>query len=329
MLGDGNCCFTSLATSIKHCSTIADTDSQLSTTLSADISKQDIADIAHELRCGMVEELRQNSDYYKGFLSAELDIQVEADRFLQDGFFDAELGNLMISSLSNFLGTPIIVFTSIRDVPLLHFAPKEPVVQVPILVAYNQSGLGHYDSVAFVENSSHNTSVTQNCMKLYSCSCGKNDHIQQSRCVMSSSYSSRCPCLKAKSKCTTKCNCRGCQNPYGKDQTTLQPIKCSKKRKRHSLQIKSKSTAEVVSERSLKVATGPWSLIECYVLEGIISRIKSTSVEQIYQAYCEIVDYSEFFDLNIPIGIKSVNSVAAKIKQHLHQKKIFDTFFHK
>ena len=134
---------------------------------------------------------------------------------------------------------PSMVFTSIENWPYMIIHPRSmPVDSTPILLAFLQSGPGHYSLVTKKEvssvNASHDLVSDSHDMQVQvdkSCRCGRGRNAgnkEKLNCSMLSHYSSRCPCLRSRKRCTTLCKCQSCENPYGSRSTeleTLQPRK--------------------------------------------------------------------------------------------------------
>lgn len=146
-------------------------------------------------------------------------------------------------------------------------------MQIPLLLAYNQHGEGHYDSIQ-VSNSDDSAirSESRQQVNTIKCSCGRNDKIQHFRCGPNSptSSSSRCPCLKAKNRCSSSCSCKKCCNPFG--MVTRDKWQPQRKRKKYDLVLKAKNSAKLLLERQHHVNSGPWSTMEHFVLEAVIER---------------------------------------------------------
>ncbi|KAJ7353725.1 hypothetical protein OS493_032595 [Desmophyllum pertusum] len=100
-----------------------------------------------ELRKLMFEEWMAHSDLYQHFLTGEQLFEKEAKLFLNDGHFATDLGNAMPLAMANALKLPIVVFTQMENLPVLPITPRETIKCMPILVAFDQSGPGHYDAV--------------------------------------------------------------------------------------------------------------------------------------------------------------------------------------
>ena len=98
-----------------------------------------------------------------------MSIEEEAPKFLVPGYFYGDLADTMLTSLANALQTPIIVFSSIAYHPFFCVTPNTPTIPVPLMVAYNQCGAGHYDGVILKGKTNESSTSTKNCM----CTCGK------------------------------------------------------------------------------------------------------------------------------------------------------------
>ena len=121
--GDSNCLFTAVAVNLqKVASKSKDLADQLQS-LGIQVSKDSIQDIIKKLRKAVVDELLgNNTAEYQSFLSQE-QLSTEAQHFLKDGEFMGEVGDLMIKALCNVLQTPIILFTSIKGLPIIVSTP--------------------------------------------------------------------------------------------------------------------------------------------------------------------------------------------------------------
>ena len=76
---------------------------------------------------------------------------------MQRGVFDCESGNSVLLVVSNVLKCPTVIFTSIDTYPGIPLIPREaPLSEVPIYVAFNQSGKGHYDAINVLQIEANN-----------------------------------------------------------------------------------------------------------------------------------------------------------------------------
>jgi hypothetical protein len=105
--GDGNCLFYA-ALLQKH-------DSILLQRLGCS-SETDVKDLARVLRQATVAEwLGENSQHYQSFLTHD-QLREQAQRFLRDGEYCSDIGDLVLPALVNTLSLPITVFTSLTNI---------------------------------------------------------------------------------------------------------------------------------------------------------------------------------------------------------------------
>ena len=74
--------------------------------------------------------------------------EVEATKFLQNGYHDSELGNTMPLAMANALKISFVIFTSLSTSPVFFVTPREPSTEV-LYLAFAYCGPGHYDSAIF------------------------------------------------------------------------------------------------------------------------------------------------------------------------------------
>ena len=143
--GDGNCCFAALAFTL--CAQHQQIESALPDDVAIDIHA-DVTEIAYKLRQLAVNEWMKHPTEYQSFLDGDYTVADEAPQFLQQGYFYGPLGNTMVLAISNALGLPIIVFSSANHYLVINIAPRVCRAPIPLYVAFNQSGAGHYDAVS-------------------------------------------------------------------------------------------------------------------------------------------------------------------------------------
>ena len=218
MAGDGNCCFSAVAFSvITNFSLLKEHASDFFESINLQVDPiSNLDDVAMQLRGLCVREWKANPHEYEGFVP-NTDVAAEADKFMESGFFYGELGNTMILSLSNALGLPLIIFSSAIYHPLINITPRHLRASIPLYLAFNQYGAGHYDGVTLSSTSSRPHSVTSS-IQSAQCSCGKNDKSDKTHCqpqVMKYTSVTRCQCYKEQKACTPFCKCKNCSNPFG------------------------------------------------------------------------------------------------------------------
>ena len=148
--GDGNCSFSAVAFSLMtHSNLISQHSPQLFSNLGIDVSG-DLKCISTQLRILTVGEWKSNPHDYEAFLP-EVNIPEEATKFLQTGYFYGDLADTIVVALSNLLGLAFIVFTSSIGQPVITIAPRQLKVPIPVHLAFNQSGAGHYDGAVLYD----------------------------------------------------------------------------------------------------------------------------------------------------------------------------------
>ena len=176
---------------------------------------------------------RCNQHDYEGFLP-DINIQQEAMKFMQSGYFFGELADTIILALSNLLGLPFIVFTSSIYQPVITITPRHLKVPIPVYLAFNQSGAGHYDGVVVCDDERIQPlalPVTSN-----GADAGKDVHdermIKQTHhtvILLHQSSITCCTCCKESKPCTNLCKCKTCNNPFGKKLPTTESMQTSRK----------------------------------------------------------------------------------------------------
>lgn len=152
--GDGNCLFTSVALHLQSVGQMpAAPLHSIVESLGIDLSVDSVEEIAAQLRRAVVAEwLGDHYSEYTRFLAFS-QLEQEAQRFLRSGEFAGDVGDLVIAALSNVLHSPIVLFTSIVNMPILVLTPShEPMDNPqPIHLTFEQHGAGHYDLAIYSE----------------------------------------------------------------------------------------------------------------------------------------------------------------------------------
>lgn len=103
---------------------------------------KDTNEMSHKLRKFIVHEWISHPEDYQPFLGVGQLLDHEASLFLNDGYFASELGNCM--ALANLLNLPIVVITQMESMSVVPVTPREILQCLPIFVAFDHSGEGHY-----------------------------------------------------------------------------------------------------------------------------------------------------------------------------------------
>ena len=125
----------------------------------------------------------ENKEEYAGYLIGG-NVCEEAESFLKDGNFASPIGDTMVTALSNALGVPMFIFSSIPDHSVISMLPRQVHVSVPIYLAFTHCGPGHYDGIVIgndkfgIQGNGSSVDVTdqlESQSKPDFCNCGKND----------------------------------------------------------------------------------------------------------------------------------------------------------
>lgn len=251
---DGNCLFTSVVRRVVDIITSRNTNVQMLDHLNnlGINPNYDVDRNAHILRKRLVNEFLINRARYLQFGTfSEMDYISAASEFNRNGHFEGSLGDHAILGLANVIQMPIIVimpnqnFRTFTVLPAINLANSETTHDV--VVVYDDSGSGHYDSAVQLhigsdgsremdddasspcssQSSNGSLSTSQKLLlteddcskKLYTCRCGVNKKTEHP-CGGSNKYN-RCKCLKNREGCSRACKCKNCVNEYGRRSTIL------------------------------------------------------------------------------------------------------------
>ena len=335
--GDGNCLFYSVSLAL-----LQKNNNMLLQRLGCS-TQTDVKELAQVLRQATVAEwLEENSHHYQSFLTHD-QLREQAQRFLVDGEYCGDLGDLVLPALVNVLSLPITVFTSAENMPVLMLFPISsiPSDSNPLFIAYNQDGSGHYDAVCrinAIEDRENIQLEVESQMK--GCTCGRNSSKGVSCAYSLYHYSTKCPCFKAQQSCTSKCRCKGCKNPHGQrpDADTLR-AHCVHKRKRdrHDSQdhpLRGRKTTKFMDEVSDEMTTGSLSKFEYLLISAIIHHlypeaedwtdVDSFNVHTIAKTFEAIRNIAQLLNMDLPIFERSDEEIEKALK---HYKSQFDMFY--
>ena len=330
--GDGNCCFSTVAFSLlTNVTYILQNSPGFFSNIGIKPSDT-LKSLSMQLRNLTVDEWMQNPEDYEGFVP-EVNIQQEAAKFLQSGYFYGELADTIVLALSNLLGLPFIIFSSSICQPVITITPRQLKAPIPMYLAFNQSGAGHYDSVVLC-NTEHIKAIRVPSGANDgdgSCSCGKNDKMNKSHCHPTvSKYTTvvQCKCYKNDKACNDKCRCKTCNNPFGRKlQSTDASLQASRKRPRQQWQMSVPKSVRFAIDTGEEIASGSRSLLEFFVLESILKHCTRNGIEttpsNIEKIFNTIVEISDTLDTNIQIGEKSTDNIECFLREHSHIIEVF------
>lgn len=268
ILGDGNCCFSAVAHGLLNTPAV----SSLNRT-HPELNLSSVGVLSQQLRQIVVKEWKENADYYAAFL-VDCNVREEADKFLQSGWFDSDLGDTVLLALANSLGVHFVVFTTLECHPLVHVTPKIVLCNCPVYLAYTHRGCGHYDAVMESSDTTNQEPPSSSQEQSESCTCGKNlSTSERMHCTeIATKYTTiiRCACLKSGRKCTVKCRCRNCGNEYGTRPNSSDTETPSRKRRKRTHQIKVPKSSIFGATIGEEMENGKRTILEFFILEGIL-----------------------------------------------------------
>ena len=255
--GNGNCCFTAVG---KGLQCILEENGAYKSSLLEHVNSigLQIGDLQHtslQLRKLIIEEWTgSNKSFYEKFLVSH---QIIAEKFSEPGYFQNDLGDLMILALCNVLHLPIIIFSNIPNQPVIPILPRETHFDLLLFVAYNHIGAGHYDAAVMIKRT-----LSQLRNDSY-CKCGVNG--DKPSCCDNEGYHIRCKCFKRGIGCSQLCKCKNCSNTFGK-----RSLLGKRNRVMHTQQYTLPSSKVFAEERSEKIKYGPWTLLENIILAHVL-----------------------------------------------------------
>lgn len=231
MSENGDCAFLSLAYSLQSAVNVdSDNIEKYKQTLitqlniTAKLLSEPIEKLAHTLRLEFVNFLLKSENIEKfkpmtkfttaGFIG-------EVGKFEEEGVFSGQIGDLVMPVMANLLGCPVILLTSIEDLPVLSIFPD--VIENPnaLFIAFNQFGPGHYDAVKDIEDEPplncipKSEQVKSELLTPKSqayCRCGVNESVDDKKVCVDGKRKTRCPCFREGVTCSNKCRCKNCEN---------------------------------------------------------------------------------------------------------------------
>ena len=332
--GDGNCCFSAIASNLLHqCLQLEEKYPALVSKLQLNISS--MKDIALQLRLEAVQEWTMNASEYQGYLPSEYSVEIEAAKFIDESYFFGPLANTMIKAVSNALGLPIIVFSSALHYPIVYTTPRVCQVSIPLYVAFNQAGAGHYSALSFRDDEKDNPKVcipsTTSASSLSRCACGHKDKTSESkRCIpVKTKYTSvvRCSCLAADKSCNSSCLCFNCSNPNGVRPEKHRHSKQTRIRQKHVWQQSHVRSSLYAHNLDEEVTKGPHTQLENLLLSQIVQFLGRWQAEadlsltsQIYGLCVQLVSK---LHLTLPLGTKTDEEIQAMIQNYIKTFAVF------
>lgn len=146
VVGDGDCAFTSIIKQLHKVVPTMTEDAQAHVR-SLGLLQSETED-TFALRQMFVDQMLEPDGELREFIrksNPEIFIRnIEEFRCL--GFFNNELGDVVMNTVSSILRNPTVVVSSSESAYCIPFVPPDPVLKEPLYVAFTSCGPGHYDS---------------------------------------------------------------------------------------------------------------------------------------------------------------------------------------
>ena len=330
--GNGDCCFLAAAVGIDS---FLEDESQEK--ISSHLNSlglyrgQTIYDRVTLLRSLVVGEFpgENSKDYLMFLVSSDQDCYEEmANCFLEQGFFDCELGNGVLLALSNVMKCSIICFTSIDNYPVVPIIPRhETLSSVPLYVAFTHFGKGHYDAICSLPEHGTGDCDDVEVKNIYKCSCGRGGAKNKSK-AFCNTYGSRCKCFQSMNGCSDLCECINCGNPYGNHNNSPQ-VKPTRKRKRHH--DTPESSVDFLQRKGEPQAATRWTDFDNFLLQQVANMVvgvdesSKPDYERIHNLFKEVsitTDSSwpsiKEIKLKVDTFLRDQTAFRVMLKQQLH-----------
>ena len=108
-------------------------------------------DLSEYLRQLTVDEFQKNLHDYRLFFE-DIDLYLESEKFRRNGEFTGRLGDALPLAMTNVLNIPILILTTVHNMPFLSLAPRTSLGHDTVIyLSYIQDGPGHYDALVISE----------------------------------------------------------------------------------------------------------------------------------------------------------------------------------
>ena len=338
---DGNCLFHAVAVNLcspryKH------TLQQMAQVVDMQHSPVNIATVLRQL---VVDEwLGEHSNEYWGFIGSAEGLQRQATQFAKSGEFASDIGDLVLAALSNILNIPIVVFTSVENMPIIVQYPSYSSISTPdpIYLAYLQHGLGHYDAALPISENIDTPPVNgsihtdTHATKTSGCSCGRKSGGGKACNFELHKYTCRCPCFNGGKACTSSCRCKNCMNPHGqKELAAKSKIGQKRTREQHesqSLPLRGTKTTIFMEAIGEPISIGGFShfefLLVCAIVQHFVQQdswdtTESMDIHTICAMYTCAREFTTSVQIDLPLYERKEDQVLKLVKLQHFRWEVF------
>jgi hypothetical protein len=319
---DGNCFFMAIAVNI-----LADVKNWNAclTRVGVKVESTDSKDLAGKLRQVFVEEVTGNNRVrYLNYVVTEdidFDYTTEARKFLQNGFYASQLGDLMPPAMATALGASLVVITTNQRNPVMYHNPLCGFAERAVFLIYHSSGPGHYDAAIpyslFTGDCSASTCSVEPAVNV-KCRCGVNSSSNEGKsCIQNPFYATRCKCYNYSKPCGSSCLCKGCANPFG---TRPPKPELAPRKRRNHFNISIPSSKKFAMQRGESLSRSTWSKFETIVLTEL-TRVADFEGGNLTKLYNDTVSYAKSSFCAVPLEDDTV--FREKTKAQIDSKLAF------
>lgn len=234
------------------------------------------------------------------------------------------------------LHSPIVLFTSIVNLPILVLTPShEPMDNPqPIHLTFVQHGAGHYDLAIHSEQQSPPECSQLGHADPNKCTCGRKKQSGAACTSALNKYTCRCPCYNTGRACTELCKCKYCQNPFGAVRVGEIQVGVRRKRRRQEAQhipIRGIKTSKYMDEAKVHYVIGSPTDFERLLVLSILHYLicgtrscdeesTSSQVELVSLIFHNILSLAKVLCVDLPLFQRSINEVLKMIKSYNFKK---------
>lgn len=227
------------------------------------------------------------------------------------------------------LHSPIVLFTSIPNLPILVITPShEPMDNPqPIHLTFLQHGPGHYDLATYREYQPPPAESLQDNQK---CTCGRKKSGAACTSILNK-YTCRCPCYNSMTACTELCRCKNCENPFGFVKVDEKQVGVRRKRRHHEAQhipIRGIKTSKYMDETSIEYSIGSPTNLEYLLVLSILHYLALTcddsthsQVKRVSFIFHSILSLANILCVHLPLFQRSSDEILKMIKSYNLKKK--------
>ena len=118
-------------------------------------------ELSLKLRQLVVDEWQENRQEYVSFFK-NMDRYLESEKFRAGGEFAGRLGDALQLGMTNVLHIPILVLTTVHNMPFLPVVPLHNLNNDTVIyLSYIQEGPGHYDALISTDSPDDSENIAE------------------------------------------------------------------------------------------------------------------------------------------------------------------------